>query len=61
MATHSDIIAWKIHGQRNLAGCGPQGCRESGMTEATQPAPTMRVSLMIQMVKDLPAMLETQV
>ena len=33
MATHSRILAWRIHGQRILAGCNPQGCKESDMTE----------------------------
>ena len=23
----------KSHGQKNLSGCGPQGCKESDMTE----------------------------
>ena len=25
MATHSSILAGKVHGQRNLEGCGPWG------------------------------------
>ena len=25
MATYSSILAWKSHGQGNLAGCSPQG------------------------------------
>ena len=25
MAAHSSILAWRIHGQRSLAGCSPQG------------------------------------
>ena len=25
MATHCSILAWKIHGQRRLAGCSPWG------------------------------------
>ena len=34
MATHSSIIAWKkSHGQRNLVGYSPWGCKESDMTE----------------------------
>ena len=33
MATHSSILAWKIHGQRRLAGFSPWGCKESDMTE----------------------------
>ena len=26
MATHSSTLAWKIHGQRSLAGYSPWGC-----------------------------------
>ena len=33
MATHSNILAWKIHGQRSLVGYSPWGCKESDMTE----------------------------
>ena len=33
MATHSSIVAWKIHGQRSLAGYNPWGHKESGVTE----------------------------
>ena len=33
MATHSSIVAWKIHGQRSLAGYNPWGHKESGATE----------------------------
>ena len=33
MATHSNILTWKIHGQRSLVGCSPWGPKESGMTE----------------------------
>jgi len=32
MATHSNILAWKIHGQRSLAGYSPWGCKASDMT-----------------------------
>ena len=28
MATHSSILAWKIHGQRSLLGCSPRGRKE---------------------------------
>ena len=35
MATHSSILTWRIHGQRSMVGCGPQGCTESDTTEAT--------------------------
>ena len=34
MATHSSILAWRIpSGQRSLAGCSPQGRRESDTPE----------------------------
>ena len=33
MATHSSILAWKPHGQRNLVGCSPWDCKESDTTE----------------------------
>ena len=33
VATHSSILAWRIHGQRSLAGYSPWGCKESDMTE----------------------------
>ena len=34
MATHSSILAWKIHGQRNLAGCSSWGCKRAGLNQA---------------------------
>ena len=35
MAAHSSILALESHGPRSLAGCGPQSCKESDITEAT--------------------------
>ena len=35
MATHSSILAWRIHGQRNLVGYSAWGHIEFSMTEAT--------------------------
>ena len=35
MATHSGILAWKIHEQRGLVGYSPWGCKESNATEHT--------------------------
>jgi len=29
------FLPGESHGQRSLAGCGPQGCNELDMTEAT--------------------------
>ena len=40
MATHFSILAWRIHGQRSLAGYSPWGGKESGMTEVTEQAHT---------------------
>ena len=31
------FLTGELYGQRSLAGYGPQGCKESDMTEATQP------------------------
>ena len=33
MATHSSILAWRIHGQRSLVGCNPWGFKELETTE----------------------------
>ena len=33
MATHSSILAWRFHVQRNLVGNNPCGCTESDTTE----------------------------
>ena len=33
MATHSSMLAWRIHGQRSLAGYSPWGCKELDTTE----------------------------
>ena len=33
METHSSVLAWEIHGQRNLPGYSPWGCTESDTTE----------------------------
>ena len=38
VATRSSIPAWRIQGQRSLAGYSPQGCKELDTTEATQHA-----------------------
>ena len=35
VATHSSILAWRIHGQWSLLGYGPQGHKESDTTEVT--------------------------
>ena len=33
MATHSNILAWRIHGQNSLVGYSPWGHKESGITK----------------------------
>ena len=33
MAPHSSILAYQSHGQRNLAGYSPWGCKDSHTTE----------------------------
>ena len=33
MATHSSIPAWRIHGERSLAGYSPWSCKELDTTE----------------------------
>ena len=38
MVTHSNILAWRIPGQRSLAGCSPWGSKKSDMTEVTEQA-----------------------
>ena len=34
IATHFNILAWRNHGQRSLAGYSPEGHTESGTTES---------------------------
>ena len=36
MATHSNILAWEIHGQRSLAGYSPWSCKRIGHNLATK-------------------------
>ena len=43
MATHSSILAWKFHGQRNLEGCSPWGRKELDMTEQLTHAHTVGI------------------
>ena len=52
------LLPGESHGQRSLAGYGPQDRKELDMTEAIQHAWT---SLVAQMVKNPPAMWETWV
>ena len=41
MATHSRFLPGKSHGQRNLAGCSPWGCKESDTTERLSSSSSM--------------------
>ena len=45
MQPTSVFLPGESHGQRNLAGYSPQGCKESGMTEATEHAHTQELLL----------------
>ena len=36
MATHSNVLAWRIPGTGGLVGCCLWGCTESDMIEVTQ-------------------------
>ena len=33
MATHSSILAWRVHGQMSLVGCRPWGHKELDTTQ----------------------------
>ena len=44
MATSSSILAWRIPGQRSVAGYSLQDCKELDMTEVTQHACTNKLS-----------------
>ena len=35
MATHPNVLAWRIPGRQSLVGCRLSGCTESDTTEAT--------------------------
>jgi len=37
MPIHSSILAWRIPWTEELAGYSPWGCKESDITEMTQP------------------------
>ena len=57
MATHSSVLAWRIPGRWSLVGCRLWGRTELDTTEATY----QQQQQAAQMVKNLPAMQETQV
>ena len=38
VAPHSSILAWRINGQKSLAGYSPQSCKESDVTEQVKPS-----------------------
>ena len=48
LATHASILAWRIHGQRSLAGYSPWGRKESDTTEATQHAHSRAFSCLLK-------------
>ena len=50
MATHSVFMPGKFHGQRNLAGCSPQGRKESDTAEVIQQACTYPHSRIIGLI-----------
>ena len=67
MATHSSILAWKIHGQKTLVGYSPWDCKELVMTEQLHFHFCHLLAvwpwgfLVNQIVKSSPAKQETQV
>ena len=61
MATHYSTLAGEFHGQRSLVGYNPWGHKESDTTERLPYHTLTRAFLVAQMVKNLPAVQETQV
>ena len=53
------FLPGESYGQKRLAGCSPWGHKESDLTE--QPTLSLYWALVAQMLKNLPAMQETQV
>ena len=51
MATHSSILAWRTHGQRNLAGYCPWGREESDTTERLSTAQSLHLTTLFQLSK----------
>ena len=45
MASHSSILAWRIHGQRNLAGYSSLGRKEPGTAEQLIPSLSLHFPL----------------
>ena len=45
VATHSSILAWRIHGQRSLAGYSSWGHKELDMTERIILSPRLSLSI----------------
>ena len=50
-ATHSSILASRIHGQRSLAGCSPWGHKELDTTEQLTHTHTHTHNLVTEMMK----------
>ena len=61
MATHSSVLAWRIPGTRSLVGFHLWGLHRVGHDWSDLAAPAARYGafLVVQMVKNLPAMQET--
>ena len=58
MALNSNILAWRIHGQRSQAGYSPWGCKKSDITEVTSHALGVRFQkFLLALLKVLPSSL----
>ena len=62
MAAHSSMLAWKSHAERSLAGYSPWGLKELDTTKGFPSSSDLAAAAAVaHMVKNLPAMQETQV
>ena len=50
MATHSSVLAWRIHGQRSLVGYSPWGHKESDMTEQLTQTARIKVNILSPLI-----------
>ena len=53
MATHSSVLAWKVHEQRRPVGYRPWGSKELDMTEQLSTHSTLRVLGIVLKVSDM--------
>ena len=53
MATHSSILAWKVHGQRSLVAYSPQNQKESDTTGQLSMHEVLLYAYMQEMVLEL--------